>query len=421
MLEILNLWTPTLDPGARKAVMVWLHGGSFIGGSSAAPWYDGANLSRGGDVVVVTVNHRLGAMGCLYLEKYGGAPFATSGCTGLLDIVAALEWVRDNIVAFGGNPDCVTVFGESGGGWKVSTLLAMRGARGLFHRAIIQSGAALRVHAQSDALRVTELMLQELGLREPTMQSLQSVAVDQIIAAQQRLVVRVRGGELPGINYEFRPVVDGVVLERHPFDVDAPSVSAGVPLLIGTNLTEANWGLWRDRELDRLDLEGMKRRLSTQLPVNVDRLVEFYRSQYPSATIRDLFVRITSFPIDSILLAERKAKQGSAAVYMYRFDWPTPVLGGQLGSPHFIEVPFVFNNLELSRGFTGDSAEARRLAAQVSSAWANFARTGIPSASGLPTWSPYDTQARSTMLLNTVSQLVNDPDAAARRAWVAAT
>jgi para-nitrobenzyl esterase len=413
----LNVWTPMPNSNARRPVMLWIHGGSFIGGSSSADWYDGTNLSRRGNVVVVSVNHRLGTPGFLYVEKYGGAEFATSGLSGMLDLVAALEWVRDNVDAFGGDPGCVTIFGESGGGWKVSTLLAMPSARGLFHRAVIESGAGVRVHTKDQGQEVTELLLQELGLRSPGIGELQDLGIDRVIAAQQRLVSRVRGGELPGIAYEYQPVIDGVALARHPFDPDAPDVSGDVPVLIGTNRTEAAWGLWRDPEMEAPDMAVLRQRLATSLHRSPDGAIDLYRRLHPDLSLRDLYVLIMSSPHESIRLAERKATKGRAPVFMYRFDWETPVLGAKLKTPHMLEVPFVFNNVDIARRYTGGGPRARALAETICDAWVQFARTGSPQGRALPRWPAYTLQDRATMLLNDHCEVVSDPDREARLFW----
>lgn len=419
----LNVWARALaessSPRAddRRPVMVWIHGGSLIGGSGGADWYDGANLSRRGDVVVVTVNHRLGALGYLHTAELAGGDAATSGALGMLDLVAALEWVRDNIAAFGGDPRNVTIFGESGGGWKVSTLLAMPAARGLFHRAIIQSGALLRGHTQEQAMSVTRLMLQELGVEKPTLDQLRKIPIDRLIAAQQRLVTRVRGGELPGISHEFRPVIGTATLPKHPFDPVAPEISANIPLLIGTNGTEASWGLWADPGAASMTDAELHRRLTTALQGDPRDAIALYRTLQPGATPRELYIAILSSPHESIRLAERKAQGGGAPVYMYSFAWRTPVLDGQLGSPHMLEVPFVFDNISAARGFTGDSPQTRQLASNISAAWAQFARSGVPSARGLPAWPPFTPKDRLTLVFDDRSSVVEDPDAQTRRFW----
>lgn len=414
----LNVWTPGLDTAGRRPVMVWLHGGSFIGGSGNASWYNGRNLSRRGDAVVITVNHRLGALGCMYLGERFGETMASSGLLVMLDIILALKWVQANIARFGGNPQNVTIFGESGGGSKVSALLAMPGAKGLFHKAIIQSGAGVRMHTPEQASRVTDLMISELGLARPTLQTLQSIPIDPLIAAQQRVVKRVRGGELPGVATEFRPVLDGRHLPQHPFDPVAPAISAHVPLLIGTNETDASWGIWRDVHASPIGTDpDVVARLSRSHGERAEDIVRTYRQLYPSLSAQDLYIRIKSSPHMSITIAERKSAL-SAPVFMFLFAWATPAYGGELGSPHMLDVPLVFDNVQAANLFTGGGGDAVRMAAILSEAWANFARNGIPSSSRLPAWPAYDVTTRETMILDNEFRVVSDPGSAARKFWL---
>jgi len=413
----LNVWTPSAESGRKRPVMVWLHGGSFIGGSANATWYDGARLANRHDLVVVGVNHRVGTLGFLYLGELLGEDFARSGNVGMADIIESLAWIRRNIERFGGDPGNVTIFGESGGGMKVSALLAMPQARGLFHRAVVQSGAGVRAHTTDEAARVTGLMVQELGLRNPDLASLQALPVDQIIAAQQRLVKRVRGGALTGVALEYRPVVDGVILPTHPFDPRAPDISADVPLIIGTNEMDASWGMWRDPDWDSMTDRRLRERLQSEIGEKAIAAIELYRAMYPQDSHMERYIRIRSRPTLSITLAERKADLGKAPCFMYLFAWNTPRYRGRLKSPHMLDVPFVFRNVTHTLEFTGDGPEVLALESAMSTAWAEFARSGVPASPEWPSWKPYDRQTRQTLVIGASSQSVADPNAPAREFW----
>ena len=256
---VLNVWTPAADDSSARPVMVWLHGGGFQASSGSPPIYDGSNLARRGDVVVVSVNHRLGALGYTFFAGIGGSDFSDSRNAGMLDLVAALDWVRGNIAKFGGDPRKVTIFGESGGGQKVSTLMAMPAAKDLFHRAVVQSGPGLKMNKLSHANEVAEMLLAELGLSRGQVREAQSVPVERIVAAQAAVQIKL-GARVPGFIQGFSPVVDGVTLPRHPFDPDAPDVSAGVPLIIGYNRTEMTLFMAGDAKAFSLDEDGLHRR-----------------------------------------------------------------------------------------------------------------------------------------------------------------
>lgn len=415
----LNVWTSGLDSAAKRPVMVWLHGGSFIGGSANATWYSGARLASRGDVVVVGINHRVGALGFLYLGELFGKEFETSGLTGMLDIVAALKWIQRNIDKFGGDPGRVMIFGESGGGMKVSTLLAMPGAAGLFHRAAIQSGAAVRGQTREDASRVTALFLEQLGMTRASasIDALQTLPIDQMIAAQQRLVKRVRSGSLPGISLEFRPVLEEIHLPTHPFDPAAPPISSHVPIMIGTNEMDGSWGMWRDPDWDVMTEQRLLERLTNELGEKGRAAIDLYRELHPKDSPIERYIRIRSRPTLSIQLAERKADLGAAPCFMYLFAWDTPQYAGRVRSPHMLDVPFVFNNVHHTPEFTGSGTEVNALAAAMSTAWVSFARDGVPSSPHWPRWPAYERGSRNTMRIDNKSQPVSDPDGPAREFW----
>jgi para-nitrobenzyl esterase len=405
---VLNVWTPSLTHG-RRPVMVWLHGGGYTGGSDGAPTYDGTNLARKQNVVVVGINHRLNVFGYLYLGEIGGAKYADSGNVGMLDCVLALEWVRDNIAHFGGDPNNVTIFGESGGGGKVSVLMAMPPAKGLFHKAIVESGSTLRVSTADEADAAARKYLAQLKIAPDRVDDLQRVPMADMLAAMRAMT---------GPNsIRLGPVVDGRSLPRQPFDPDAPAQSASIPMLIGTNGTESTALLGiADASLFSLDEADMRAKLKSYLHVNDDAqigsLVAVYKKERPEATPSDIYFAVTTdrmMRMNAVTQAERKAAQGSAPAYMYIFDWRSPVLGGKLRSPHGIELAFVFDNTDKTTGMNGTGADLAPLAERVSAAWAGFARTGNPNAPGLPHWPAYEASTRATMIFNDECKVVNDP------------
>jgi para-nitrobenzyl esterase len=405
---VLNVWTPNLTRGTRP-VMVWLHGGGYTGGSDGAPTYDGTNLARKRNVVVVGINHRLNVFGYLYLGKIGGAKYADSGNAGMLDCVLALEWVRDNIAHFGGDPNNVTIFGESGGGGKVSVLMAMPPAKGLFHKAIVESGSTLRVSTPDEADAAARKYLAQLKIATDRVDDLQKVPMEDMLAAMRALT---------GPNsIRLGPVVDGRSLPRQPFDPDAPAQSANIPMLIGTNGTETTALLGiADASLFSLNEADMRAKLRSYLHVSddaqIDSLVAVYKKRRPDATPSDIYFAVTTdrmMRMNAVTQAERKAAEQAAPAYMYIFDWRSPVLGGKLRSPHGIELAFVFDNTDKTTGMNGTGSDLAPLAEKVSAAWAAFARTGNPNAPGLPHWPAYDAATRATMIFGDECKVVNDP------------
>jgi len=414
---VLNVWTPAVNDGAKRPVMFWLHGGGFTMGSASLGWYDGARLSRRGDVVVVTVNHRLGPFGYLYLGEIGGAEYATSGNAGMLDLVLALQWVNQNISAFGGDPGNVTLFGESGGGMKIGCLLAMPAAQGLFRRAIIQSGPELRGRTPQAATRTALSTLKRLGLRRDQLQQLAHVPAETLVAAS--------AGRMSN-ELSVGPVVDAQVLPTHPFDPVAPPGSALVPVIIGTNRDEATLFLGgmpllgtfsRQTPLSALALRVV---LWAMARGSAGRILRAYRRATPGAAPNELLAAIAGdwvMRLNSITLAERRLAAGGAPVYMYRFDWSSPALGGKLGAAHSFDLPFVFDNVALAPRVIMDQPEAHALAAQMSQAWVNFARCGDPNHDDLPPWPPYTLPERATMILDHQCRVENDPGQEERLAW----
>ncbi len=423
---VLNVWTSGVNDQGKRPVMVWLHGGGFSYGSGDhTSCFDGTSLAMSEDVVLVTVNHRLGVFGYLHLGEIAGERYARSGNAGMLDLVAALEWVRDNIAGFGGDPGNVTIFGMSGGGQKVCLLMAMPAAKGLFHRAIVESGHCLRARTLEEATQTARNFLDLLGVSPDRADVLQEMRAIKIYLAWIALTPILHWTQ--GKNQPF-PVVDGKALPVHPFHPAAAPTASDVPLLIGTNKDEMNFQLYKDPQFGKYDEAAMRKGI-TEIPRGifgetipddrVEGLIETYRRTRPGATPHDLLTAITSdvVRLDTIRIAERKMAGGQAPVYMYLLTWESPALNGILKSCHALEIPLVFNNVDPVVGIIGDSPERFALAKGMSGAWAAFARNGDPSHEGIPHWPTYTTEKRSTMVFNTECRVENDPRGEERKAW----
>jgi para-nitrobenzyl esterase len=399
----LNVWTNSLK--GKRPVMVWFHGGGFTSGSGSYTMYDGANMARKHDVVTVTVNHRLNSFGFLYLADSGGR-FAEASNVGVLDLVAALEWVRDNIANFGGDPNNVTIFGQSGGAGKVSTLLAMPPAKGLFHRAIVQSGANLRGVSPADAAKTAQTLMAKLGVKNAD--ELQRVPMDKLVAAT-----------LSAQNLRLAPVVDGKTLPGGPFDPTAPEISADIPLLIGNTEFEVTFFPFTKFDpLGDAELHASLKQTTRADDAQVDNLIAAYKKGRPQASNLDLSQIIASDNFTSAVLteAERKSQQ-KAPVFKYYFTWQSPVRDGKLKSFHTLEIPFVLENVDEAKSMTGSGQDRYALQAEMSGAWAAFARSGNPNHKGLPKWPRFTTEERATMILDKECKVVNDPHGEERKAW----
>jgi para-nitrobenzyl esterase len=403
---VLNVWTPGLDDAARP-VMVSFHGGGFTSGTGNSAGYNGDPLARFGDVVVVTVNHRLGVLGYLHLADLGGSEYAQSGVAGMLDLVAALEWVRDNIARFGGDPGRVMIWGQSGGGAKTTTLMAMPAAGGLFHRAAVQSGSSLRMRTPEEATATARLLLEELGLDESRVDELREVPFEELIAAQGTIAASGGGG--------FSPVVDGDVLPRHPFDPDAPEISKEVPMIIGWTLDDAALAL---TNFD-LDDEQLAEVVARAVEENAGDVLAAYRKSYPEATPYLVQARIFTdrrFGRGALVQAERKAAQGGAPAYLYLWTWPSPAMGGKFGAVHGVDVGLAFHNAMGDLVGNG-SPEALVMADRLASAWVAFARTGDPNNDKIPEWPAYDAERRPTMIFDADTRVEEDPLRDLRGFW----
>ena len=404
----LNVHSPLVGNG-RRPVMVWLHGGGFTTGTGGRPAYDGVNLSQKEDVVVVTVNHRLNIFGYLYLSEIGGEKFANGSNAGMRDIVLALEWVRDNIAAFGGDPGNVTIFGQSGGGGKVSTLAAMPSAMGLFHRAIMMSGSAVTGASRADATKGTEALLAKLGLRPNQIEDLQRVPFQQLIMAM---------GEVRELR--LSPVVDGTSLPTHAWDPRAPELSATVPMMFGTTETEATWqGYFPPNNLSEADLRTRVKQSTRGTDAQVEELIAVYRKGRPGITNTDVDLIIATdmggFRTGVLTQLERKAEQARAAAYSYYFTWRTPVRGGVLKAIHTLDIPFVFDTVDITQSMTGFRQDRYALADKMRAAFAAFARTGNPSTRE-SNWPAFTMAQRATMVFGDQSRVVSDPYGDERKA-----
>ncbi|MAP94258.1 MAG: carboxylesterase, partial [Ponticaulis sp.] len=396
----LNVWTRGLDDGGDRPVMLWYHGGGFSSGNGSSNGYDGVRLANRGDVVVVTVNHRLNAPGHLYLGDYG-EEFADSGNAGALDMVQALDWVRDNIDEFGGDPDNILIFGESGGGAKVTTLLSMPAADGKVHRAVVQSGPWLQFITKERASEAAAKVVAELGLTKDTIDQIKTMPMEQIRTAA------AKAGAAGG------PVLDGRSILANAFEAGTVSPGADVPMMIGWNRTEntlfagaQNTALF---DLSWSDLPG---ELGKALPnLDVDEVIATYRAEDPNADAADIYFEATSearFGLNSVLQAERKVKQDGAPTYVYLFNWDTPLEGGRWRSPHALEIGFVFDNVAKSVSMSGEGTEQQRVADIMSETWISFARDGDPNNALIPEWEAYDVSDKTIMVLDETPEAVKD-------------
>ncbi len=414
---VLNVYTPEASPRAKRPVMFYLHGGGFNTGSASTDGTDGSQLARDGDVVVVTINHRLNVFGFLYLADLAGERFVGHGNAGMRDAVAALRWTRDNIVAFGGDPDNVTIFGQSGGGSKVAVLMAMPQAKGLFHKAIIQSASSLiKMATPEQATHAARGLLDELG-GPSAIERLQDVPVAELLGARERAIARANGID------DFRPVMDGVSLPVHPFDPVAPEISKDIPLLIGATDTEQTFFLGPDPKtftVDRSEAESRIARFVGLPPDDAGRLYDAYAAARVDPSPSDVMIAVLSdqmYRRNDTLAADRKAQQGGAPVYQYLVIWRSPVMEGRLKSPHTMCIPFVFGTYDAAAPMIGDGEDRAALSRKMMDAWVSFARTGVPAAAGLPEWQRYDPDSRATMIFDNACRVECDPRKADRLAF----
>ncbi len=444
----LNIWTPAAD-GRKRPVMFYNHGGGFVIGSAASSYQDGGNLARTWDVVVVATNHRLGLMGYLYLGDLAGEEY--SGNQGLEDIRDGMKWVRENIESFGGDPNNVMIFGESGGGAKTSCLYAMPSAAPYFNKASIESGPGIRIYPKESAAETTLMVLKELGLQKSEWRKLLEVSADKLVDLQGALGQAragsgplMQGGGRRGMSGNtapggFGPVLDGHVMPNHPFSPTAPAISKNKPLIVGYNRDEMNFFFAQNRATDVYALtdETLKERLGKELGANAEPVLAAYKKSRPEASPADLYVAIATARfavIGSTTIAERKYAQHGAPVYMYSFNHESdrliPGTQHKFGAAHAMEIVYKFNNVapatpaptggqsaQLGAMFGDSQPSSVKAAHNMSEFWSTFARTGHPAAKGQPAWPAYDTTKRATMLIDAECKVVNDLFSPERQVW----
>lgn len=404
----LNVWTPALRDGGKRPIMAYFHGGEYSSGSGSSPLYDGTRLCLRGDVVVVTLNHRLNIFGHLYLPRLAGAKYATSGNVGLLDLVQALTWVRDHAEAIGGDPQRVMVFGQSGGGAKIATLMSMPAAKGLFHRAATMSGQQITAAGPRAATQRARAAFKTLKIAPGDLAKLNDVPTADLVAA-----TRAGDPTMVGRNLYFGPVLDEVSLSRHPFYPDAPPQSANIPMIIGNTLDETRAFHGNDPGIHELTWEQLPERLLSALHVDIEPeyVIQEYRRLYPKYSATEVFFAATTAGRSwrgAVIEAELRAAQG-APVFAYQLNYRSPLENGRYGAMHTMDIPLVFDHIAQPESRTGTDANAQQTADQMSEAFIAFARSGNPAHSGIPAWKSYELPARSTMVFDVQSQLVDDP------------
>lgn len=418
---MLNVWTSGINDGVKRPVLFYIHGGAFSTGSGAWTMYDGTGSAQRGDAVVVTVNHRLGPLGYLHLADVGGEEYAHSGNAGMLDLVLALEWVKDNIAHFGGDPDSVLVFGSSGGASKTSTLLAMPSAKGLIHRANLMSGAMMRATTAERAVQNADKFLKQLGIDRKDFRKLQDIPAQTLVQEAEKLAMSISGGLAgQGSAEDFmplQPVVDGSVLPVHPMDPVAAPSGADVPVLIGStkdDMTMMMLGMPWFGSLDDQGLKGMSGALFGKM---ADEVYEAYRQEMPSASQTDIACQMITdrtMWVGSIMWAERRVAANRGPVYSYRFDLESPALGGVMGAAHGGDIPFALNNYPLSV-VAGDRPENAEMGKIMSDTWVNFAATGNPNNPSIPQWDPYDLEKRTVIHFDVPTHVSHDHRAEMRK------
>ncbi len=421
----LNVWTPAND-GKKRAVMFYSHGGGFVIGSGGSQGQDGANLARNFDVVVVETNHRLGLLGFLYLEELGGADYEGSGNNGMLDIVDGLKWVNKNIANFGGDPNNVMIWGESGGGAKTSCLYAMPAAAPYFNKASIESGPGVRMTPKEVAAETTLMLLKELNIDPKDWKKILDVPAADLLAMQAKLpmvppfVEKNKNQGFMRRNYGgFGPVVDGKALPNNPFDPTAPNISKNKPLLVGWNEDEWAFFAWERKETEfaTYDFEALHKKFEPTYGENTKKIIDTYRKSRPTDTPAQIYIAISSITmmgLGSVDIAEKKVKQGGAPVYLYNFGYKSeakiPGTDFPMGTPHAMDISFKFNNESANKpSFFGGARPEKAIASHhFAELWTNFAKTGKPFAKDAPEWKAYNLKARPTMRIDTKLEVIND-------------
>lgn len=407
-LFTVNVWTRGINDGKKRPVMFWLHGGGFAVGASDDPITDGKMLAQKGDIVLVSVNHRLNILGFLDLSAFG-EQYADSANLGMLDVLAALEWVNKNIRQFGGDPTNVTILGESGGGGKVGTLMSMPAAQGLFHKAIIQSGTLLNVMTKEKSVQVGKTLAENLDLNKDNINQINNIPYQQLVDAGNKALEKTVGLRTPGTTtmFGFGPVPDGVNLLQQPFTPGFAEISNNIPLLIGTTFNELVRTAYAEKNLT---LDDAKQRLVTTYGDKTETYIRLFEKAYPNATPQDLLSIDTLFRPNTMVTADARSANTTAPVYNYLLLWKSDVDESTKGSFHGLDIPLAFKNIELGKHWTGTSDEAKNLAEKMSSAWINFAKTGNPNDPSLPAWKAYSRENGEVMIFDKEPKILNNHD-----------
>lgn len=413
----LSVYTPGVNDGVKRPILVWLHGGAFAIGAGTSPGFDGSHLAKAQDVVVVSVNHRLNLFGSFFTGEFPDELSPASGNLSVLDQIAALKWVRDNAVAIGGDAGNVTIFGQSGGAAKVAVLLGAPAAKGLFHRAVIQSASgAWRLASPESAARSAHTLLAHFDLTARNAGKLRDIPADKLIAALAQVAAK------NGVA-DFRPTLDNLAFKQHPFDPAASAVSDDIPLLIGTTAHEATFFLAGDQRNFSLGAEQVRARIKKFIGLDdaaTDRLIGAYREILPESSPSELLIAVAgdyNYVLPTLLVADRKAAQNKAPVFTYQFGWKSPARDGVLGSPHTAEVPFIFGTLDAASALVGNSPDRFEVRDRLGEIWGSFARSGRPQSGAITEWKAYQGEERSTALIGAEWRTVGDPVKARRAAF----
>lgn len=409
----INVWTPDASRARKRPVLLWFHGGGFEAGTGSSSLYDGANMARRGDVVVCTINHRLNVFGFCDLSTFLGPEFAQSGNVGYLDLVASMRWVRANISAFGGDPGNVMIYGQSGGGRKVSVCFAGTEANGLFHKGVVQSGSHLRVQTRDQARALTEALLKRLEIAPANARALQQVPEARLTEVQRQVI--------GAAGYRFEPVMDGIAFKADPFIPTAPRQTARVPMMVGTTQTELSNQLGRDPAVYAMDEAALRTRLAPFIPApDMDEALRVFRATTPSGSASEIFFKIASWRSyikNATTMAEKRAQLNGARnpTWVYQLTWRSPAEGGRRLSQHTLDLPFMFDNVVRAPHLTGpETAETKAMTEAMANAWLAFAHKGDPNHAGLPKWPAYDLANRPVMLFDVPATLTDDPFRAER-------
>lgn len=402
----INVWTPGAD-NAKRPVMLWFHGGGFEAGNGSEPLYEGTNVSRRGDVVVATINHRLNVFGHCYLGGVLGEEFQQSGNAGFLDLVASMKWVKENIEAFGGDPDNVMIYGQSGGGRKVSLSYASPFAKGLFHKGVVQSGAHLKVQTVERANGLTENLLKELGIAKKDARKLQAIDIPTLTKFQRKVIAAAGA--------RFSPMLDGRTFISQPWLPDAPTISSHLPMMLGHNRTELSNQMGRIEGIFDMNEAQAKARLKGfVLDDEVDEAYSTFKEARPQSNPSEVFFKVVSargYGRDQTIMAEQRVKAGgSGKTYVYKLMWRQPVEGGRRVSQHSLDLPFMFDNVIAAPHMTGPETESTKaMVENMANTWIAFAKKGDPNNASIPSWKPYDLKSRNTMMFDVPSHTENDP------------